>query len=153
MKSNESLLIIKEFSNVLQEFDNKTSKFIDEQLNTTGLVRTHFRILHELVERKELSMSSLSKILNVTKPNITVLTDKLVKLGYVERISSSQDRRVFLIRVTDEGKNFLSKSAEKLINISTHLLNNLDNEDIALIKQTTQNMRKLLSKFNKQIST
>lgn len=149
MQTNETLLVIKEFSNVLNEFNSKAFKFIDDQLNKTGLVRTHFRILYELMDRKELSMSDLSKTLNVTKPNITVLTDKLVKFGYIERISSSQDRRISLIRLTDEGKNFLSKSAEKLINTSTHLLSSLDDGDIELINQTTQTMKKLLSKFNK----
>jgi DNA-binding MarR family transcriptional regulator len=143
------LQIIKEFSNVFHEFNSKTFKFIDEQLNKTGLVRTHFRILQELAEGKELSMSDLSKILQVTKPNITGLTDKLVKMNYVERVSSSSDRRVFLIRLTDEGKGFLNKTVEELIGASARLFNNLEEEDKELIKQTTQSMKRLLFIFNK----
>ncbi|TGE35361.1 MarR family transcriptional regulator [Desulfosporosinus fructosivorans] len=150
MQNDEILLMIKEFSNVSHEFNSKTFKFIDDQLNKTGLVRTHFRMLQELVDGKELSMSDLSEILHVTKPNITVLTDKLVKLDYVERVNSSRDRRVFLIRITDEGKKFMNKSAEELIKSSARFFGNLDDEDLELIKQTTQAMKKLLSKFNKE---
>lgn len=150
MKNHELLLLIKEFSDVFNEFNSKTSKFIDMQLNKTGLVRTHFRILHELVDGKELSMSDLSVILHVTKPNITVLIDKLVKLDYVERVSSSHDRRVYFIRLTDEGKKFISKSAEELIKCSTRLFSDLDEEDLEFIKQTTQGMKKLLTKFNEE---
>lgn len=153
MQNDEILLILKEFSNVLHEFNSKTFKFIDEKLNKTGLVRTHFVILHELIDGKELSMSDLSEILHVTKPNITVLIDKLVKLHYVERVTSSRDRRIFLIRLTDEGKSFFKKTTEGLIKSSARLLGNLDDEDLELINQTTQAMRKLSSKFNKRIYT
>ncbi len=149
MQNDETLQMIKEFSNVFNEFNSKTFKFIDEQLNKTGLVRTHFRILQELAEEKELSMSDLSKILNVTKPNITGLIDKLVNMNYVERVSSSRDRRVFLIRLTDDGREFLNKAVEELIGASARLFNNLDEEDKELIKQTTQSMKRLLFIFNK----
>ncbi|MRN53941.1 MarR family transcriptional regulator [Paenibacillus sp. LC-T2] len=142
------LLMIKEFSNVLHELNSKIIKFVDEQLNTTGLVRTHFGILHELADGKERSMSDLSKILHVTKPNITVLIDKLVKLDYVERVNSSNDRRVSLIRLTDAGQRLINKTAETLINSSSEILKTLDDEDRELIKQTTQAMKKLLTKFN-----
>lgn len=147
MQNDELLLLIKEFSNVFNDFNSKSLKIIDKQLNKSGLVRTHFRILHELVGGKELSMSDLSKILYVTKPNITVLIDKLVKLDYVERVNSSNDRRVYLIRLTDKGEKFIKESAEELIKSSAHFLDNLDAEDLELIKQTTQAMKKLLSKF------
>ncbi|AQS05943.1 MarR family winged helix-turn-helix transcriptional regulator [Clostridium beijerinckii] len=149
MQNDEMLLMIREFSNVLNEFNSKAFKFIDEQLNKTGLGRTHFGILHALVDGKELPMSDLSEILHVTKPNITVLIDKLTKMNYVERISSSSDRRVFLIRLTDEGKNFLDESAAELIKSSISILNNLTNEDVGLIKQTTQTLKNLMIKFNK----
>lgn len=150
MQNDELLVIIKEFSNVFNEFNSKSLKFIDKQLNKSGLVRTHFRILHELVGGKEISMSDLSEILYVTKPNITVLIDKLVKLDYVERLNSSNDRRVYLIRLTDKGEKFIKGSAEELIKSSAHFLSNLDAEDLELIKQTTQAMKKLLTKFTEE---
>ncbi len=150
MQNYEILLMIKEFSNVFNEFNNKAFKFIDEQLNKTGLVRTHFIILHELMGGKELSMSDLSEILHVTKPNITVLIDKLAKLDYVERVNKSQDRRVILIRLTDKGQTFMDKSSEELVKSVDQLLDYLDKEDLDIVKQTTQAMKKLLAKLNKQ---
>lgn len=148
MQSDEILVMLKEFSNVFHKFNSKSFKFIDDELNKTGLVRTHFMILHELVDGKEITMSNLSEVLHVTKPNITVLIDKLVKLDYVERVNIIRDRRIFLIRLTVEGKKFLNESAEELIKSSSHLLSRLDYEDLELIKQTTQAMKKLSSKFN-----
>lgn len=150
MQNDEMLLMIKEFSNVFNEFYHETNKFIDAQLKKTGLVRTHFGILHELAGGKELSMSDLSELLHVTKPNVTVLIDKLVTLNYVERISSNNDRRVIFIRITEKGKIFINKSSEALIKSSAKLLDNFDEQDLELVKEATQTMRKLLLKFNKE---
>jgi DNA-binding MarR family transcriptional regulator len=150
VQNDEILLMIKEFSYVFNEFNSTAFKLIDEQLNKTGLVRTHFIILHELVGGKELSMSDLSWILHVTKPNITVLVDKLAKLDYVERVHDSKDRRVILIRLTDKGEDFIGKSSEELIKSVVQLLDYLDKEDLELVKQTTQAMKKLLAKLNKK---
>lgn len=147
MQSDEILLMIKEFSNVFNEFNHEINKFIDVQLKKTGLVRSHFGILHELAGGKELSMSDLSELLHVTKPNVTVLIDKLVTLNYVERISSCNDRRVIFIRLTDKGELFINKSSEELIKSSTKLLDNFDEQDLELVKETTQAMKKLLLKF------
>lgn len=147
MQSDEILLLIKEFSNVFNEFNHGINKFIDAQLKKTGLVRSHFGILHELAGGKELSMSDISELLHVTKPNVTVLIDKLVTLNYVERISSYNDRRVIFIRLTDKGELFINKSSEELIKSSTKLLDNFDEQDLELVKETTQAMKKLLLKF------
>lgn len=149
VQNDEILFMIKEFTNTFQDFNNRTLKFIDDQLNKTGLVRTHFEILNALAGGKDLSMSDLSEILHVTKPNITVLIDKLVKQGYVERVSRGNDRRVILVRLTDEGEKFVRKSSEELIQSSAQLLDYLDEEDLELIKETTQAMKKLLLKFDK----
>ena len=150
MQNDDLLEIIKEFSNVFNEFNSKSIKIIDKQLNKSGLVRTHFRILHELMGGKEVSMSELSERLYVTKPNITVLIDKLVKLNFVERVNSSNDRRVYLIRLTDHGEQFIKTYSEEFIKSSAHFLSSFDTEDLELIKQTTQGMKKLLSKFTEE---
>ncbi|WFR58989.1 MarR family transcriptional regulator [Anaerocolumna sp. AGMB13025] len=149
MQNDEKLIMIKEFTKSFHDFNNRTLKFINDQLNKTGLVRTHFEILNALAGGKDLSMSDLSEILHVTKPNITVLIDKLVKQGYVERVSRGNDRRVILVRLTDEGEKFVRKSSEELIQSSAQLLDYLDEEDLELIKETTQAMKKLLLKFDK----
>jgi DNA-binding MarR family transcriptional regulator len=79
-----------------------------------------------------------------------VLVDKLVKLDYVERVHNSQDRRVIFIRLTDSGEAFIGKSSEELIKSVVQLSDYLDKEDLELVKQTTQAMKKLLAKLNKK---
>lgn len=149
MQRDEILLLIKEFSHVFNEINHGINKFIDAQLKKTGLVRTHFSILHELAEGKVLSMSDLSEILHVTKPNVTVLIDKLVTLNYVERISNNNDRRVISIRLTDKGEIYSHQLSEELKKSSAQLLDNFDEQDLELVKDATHAMKMLLLKFNK----
>lgn len=51
-----------------------------------------------------LRMNVLSRYLMVTGGNVTGLTDQLVKEGLVERIGDPEDRRSWLVALTDKGR-------------------------------------------------
>jgi DNA-binding MarR family transcriptional regulator len=60
-----------------------------------------------------LRMNVLSRYLMVTGGNVTGLTDQLVKEGLVERIDDPEDRRSWLVALTDKGrKSFAAMAAE-----------------------------------------
>jgi DNA-binding MarR family transcriptional regulator len=46
-------------------------------------------------------MSELSEKIKVTKPNVTLLIDKLEKRGYVERVNASHDRGIIFIKLSN----------------------------------------------------
>ena len=123
---------------------------IDEYLKPYGLVRSHLVILHALMNGKEFTMSELSEKLQVTKQNITVLIDKLEKLGLVHRVSSEQDRRVFLIQLSKEGQEFLNKHAQKLRNAFAEAFNKFDAEDLQSFKDAITALKNLLSKLDSE---
>src|ERR1035437_10753224 len=50
-----------------------------------------------------LSMSDIGKCLSMPKPHITVIVDKLIEEGYVERQSDPSDRRIVNILITPKG--------------------------------------------------
>src|SRR6185369_2564685 len=50
-----------------------------------------------------LSMSDIGKCLSMPKPHITVIVDKLIEEGYVERQSDPADRRIVNILLTEKG--------------------------------------------------
>ena len=71
-----------------------------------------FDILAQLDRAGEaLSMGELSRRLMVTNGNITGLIDRLVRDGLVERQPAPNDRRMQLVRLTDEGKRFFADVA------------------------------------------
>ncbi|MDR6778251.1 DNA-binding MarR family transcriptional regulator [Paenibacillus peoriae] len=57
-----------------------------------------------LYQKDGLSIKELTQKISRQQPTVTVLIDKLVKLGYVERKKEREDSRVTLIYLTDKGR-------------------------------------------------
>jgi DNA-binding MarR family transcriptional regulator len=62
-------------------------------------------VLGSLKRHGILSMSDIGKCLSMPKPHITVIVDKLIEEGYVERQSDPKDRRIVNILLTEKGMN------------------------------------------------
>ncbi|QOS76746.1 MarR family transcriptional regulator [Paenibacillus sp. JNUCC31] len=75
-----------------------------EQQDVTGIVPSHGDILMFLYREDALSIKMLAERVHRTQPTVTVLVNKLEKLGYVERSKSAEDSRVTMIRLTEQGR-------------------------------------------------
>jgi DNA-binding MarR family transcriptional regulator len=49
------------------------------------------------------TFSDLARRLEVSKPSVTAIVDKLVQKGYVERVQSAEDKRAYHILLTAKG--------------------------------------------------
>jgi MarR family transcriptional regulator, 2-MHQ and catechol-resistance regulon repressor len=74
-----------------------------------GLSATAFNVLMILSRCGERGspMHELGELLLVSRANVTGLVQCLEKRGLVERVSSEEDRRVRLVRLTGEGRGLL----------------------------------------------
>jgi len=73
-----------------------------------------------------LRMNVLSRYLMVTGGNVTGLTDQLVKEDLVERVQDVQDRRSYLVCLTDKGRKAFRRMAEEHEQWLGHLFEGLD---------------------------
>jgi DNA-binding MarR family transcriptional regulator len=76
---------------------------VNRELKRLGLVDlapSHGAILITLYREKALSLKDLSVRINKKKSSTTELVDKLIRLGYVEKTTSTEDQRVKLVRLT-----------------------------------------------------
>jgi DNA-binding MarR family transcriptional regulator len=78
------------------------------------------------------------------KPGITRILDKLEKLGYVERIDDSCDRRMKLVQLTESGKALEEKSNELALKTLKEFLEDVDCKDVELVKDV---LKKIIKKF------
>ena len=69
-----------------------------------GLVTSHGDILCELFENDKLSMKDLTERIGRDKSTVTVLVDKLLKQGYVEKARDDEDNRIVFVTLTEKGK-------------------------------------------------
>ena len=100
---------MKKLLSLISKIHEKGNRFIVEELKRNGiegLVPSHGDILVCLYEQNKMTMKNISDKIHRTRPTVTVLVDKLEKLGYVKREVSKEDNRYTYIVLTKKGLDF-----------------------------------------------
>ena len=116
---------------LISKIHEKGNRFIIDELKNNGaegLVPSHGDILVCLYKNGKMTMKEIADCIHRTKPTLTVLVDKLEKLGYLKRETSEKDSRCTNIVLTQKGENFkptfekISKDLNKMLfkNLSEH---------------------------------
>ena len=82
---------------------------IHKHLTSVGLTVSQFAVLEALYHLGPLYQKEIGQKLLRTSGNITMVIDNLEKRGYVKRERKKEDRRVLVVRLTDEGFELISK--------------------------------------------
>ncbi len=119
----------------IREYGNR---FIIEELKRNGgegLVPSHGDILVCLYEQNKMTMKDISDKIRRTRPTVTVLVNKLEKLGYVKREVSKEDNRYTYIVLTKKGLDFKPLFEKISDDLNDMLYKNLsDSEAVTLEK-------------------
>jgi MarR family transcriptional regulator, organic hydroperoxide resistance regulator len=86
----------------------KANRYIVRELEDhgiDGIVPSHGEILYTLFNQDRCTMKELAEKIHRSKPNVTVLVEKLSDLGYIKKEKSSQDSRVTYISLTEKGQS------------------------------------------------
>jgi len=75
-----------------------------ERKANPGIQDARLRLLLRINSAPMLSMSTLGRLLYISKPHMTTLVDALVIEGLVERHYDESDRRVINISITQKGR-------------------------------------------------
>ena len=108
----------------------------------------HYMILKLLEGNKQLYVTEFVDILSITKPQMTSLIDKLIKMGYVNRTNDLDDRRKIYISITEEGKHITSKINNAVNNqIDKHLIK-LSQKELETLENGLLILQRLCSNCN-----
>ena len=86
-------------------------------------------------EEEGIRMRELARRLGGSFSNATVLVDRLVERGLVERLADPEDRRVVLVRTADEGQQLIEQLVTSWRTLSTSLLEALTPEDLTKVHE------------------
>ena len=135
---------MKEMLSLVSKIHEKGNRFIIEELKNNGaegLVPSHGDILVCLYKNGKMTMKDIANSIHRTKPTVTVLIDKLEKLGYLKREDSDEDSRSTNIVLTQKGEDF-KVIFEKISNeLNKMLYKNFSPEESELIEKL---LRKVL---------
>jgi DNA-binding MarR family transcriptional regulator len=123
---------------------------LDNLDKETGLSRPHFEVLFLLDDMDMLPMSKIGEILYISKPYVTVLVDKLVSAGLVERAPSQLDRRIIHIAMTGAGKQYLAKHKNAMSLSIKSKLAHLSAEELTELAIILKKMNTTIPKLNSE---
>lgn len=91
-------------------------------------------------------MSFYSDKLMISKPNLTVMADKLIEEGLVERDFDPADRRVVTLNMTKKGKEFLTEHRERVKQEIVRKLDQFDDGDVKRLNELIEEMKTIFDK-------
>lgn len=129
---------MKEMLSLVSKIHEKGNRFIIEELKNNGaegLVPSHGDILVCLYKNGKMTMKDIANSIHRTKPTVTVLVDKLEKLGYLKREASDEDSRSTNIVLTQKGEDFQATFEKISKNLNEMLYKNLSDKEIEILEE------------------
>lgn len=123
-----------DWDNILQRIMTSYND-ISKSINPKGLLKINLtsaqiKLLTCFSDRDELTMSELSRNLDVSMPTMTAMVDRLVNSKMVKRERNSIDRRVVKVRPTNSGRVVLKKLLRIRRKEMEKILMNLSGEEM-----------------------
>ena len=118
----------------------RVQKLLETNLATTGLTVSDLRILRSLSTKGPAPMTRLSGELFMTPASVTGLIDKLEDEGLVERARGTKDRRVVIVKLTDEGAARLEEGLRVNSQFAAKALKSLSSEEVELLIDLLQRL-------------
>lgn len=128
---------------LISKIHEKGNRFIIEELKNNGvegLVPSHGDILVCLYKNNKMTMKDIANCIHRTKPTVTVLVDKLEKLGYLKRAASDKDSRSTYVILTQKGEDFKATFDQISNNLSKMLNKNLSENEVKLLEELLKKM-------------
>lgn len=110
--------------------------------NDLGFSKSHILLLTYLDEEGPKRPSAIAERLKVTTGGVTVLTTKLLKGGFIEKVQSEADKRSAQIHITEEGKEILEKCRKQVEKMFDDTFNMLTSEEIDTLHLIFKKMTK-----------
>jgi len=115
--------------------------------NITEINPAQGRILFVLWQNDGLPITELSRKTQLEKSTLTSMLDRLEKDGYLERVSSSEDRRKIIIKRTDKDKNLQMIYNKISDEMTGYFYENFSDSEIDIFENSLQKILDNLLKY------
>jgi DNA-binding MarR family transcriptional regulator len=107
---------------------------------------THY-VLATLEKEGPLTMTDISRKLIIPKPNVTPLVDKLIELGYVERLADEHDRRIVKVKITEKGIEVIEELRSQVSEHIKQKLSIFNDEELGELCSALKTVNLILSRL------
>jgi MarR family 2-MHQ and catechol resistance regulon transcriptional repressor len=89
------------------------TRYGEAAIEDTGLGNSDFRVLEVLLHKGALPVNTIGPMVGLTPGSISIAVDRLFRKGLVNRVESSEDRRVRVVALTPRGKKLIVPAFRK----------------------------------------
>ena len=117
----------------------EATQIFEKKLNLalmySGLRIPQFRAMLFLEKSGKITVSDLSRYLNVTRATMSVLVNELLKADIVESIKNPKDKRSFYMRLTDSGLRRLSLAKREVALVQENISSDFTPDTISTLNK------------------
>jgi DNA-binding MarR family transcriptional regulator len=106
-------------------------------------------VLRAVQQHGPVRMSEIGKHMGISKPYMTLLVNRLISEGLVERVPDTDDRRVINVIITEAGRDAIRKFTRNARETVMKNLSSLDSEDISSLHESMKRIRSITSKLER----
>lgn len=132
------------FNEIYIKFMDKYYQGVSDSTKGFKLTEREEFYLDIIYKNKKITLSDFAAQSKITKPAATQIVNKFIKDNYVIKTTSSLDKRVCYIELSEDTEKYLINSYEKLNNLYNECLSFLSKEEI-------DNLNDILLKINRNL--
>lgn len=138
MEREEHLLEVLEHLLIIK---NECSCSISSECGLSDLTVKQIAYLKVIDEHGDVTFSRLAEITKNSKPTITEMVNRFVRMECVYREPSRDDGRILYIRLTDKGKRIATAERAAIRRMVERMVNSLDDEELDLLTGILEKVR------------
>jgi DNA-binding MarR family transcriptional regulator len=137
-----SIQFSKTVRSFMEVFMHRSMRGWSHFAKNSGLSMQQFSLIMQLYHRGACGVSSISESFEITNAAASQMVDKLVQLGYLERIEDPNDRRAKLLSLSEKSRMLVEQSIEERYRWADQLSANLNADDREKIQSALEIMIK-----------
>lgn len=108
---------------------------------------SHIKVIFFVKKLGARSMSELAKAMEISKPNLTPIVDRLLEEKLIARKEGLKDRRKLVVEITEQGEEFIRMLHEQARDRLGERLAEMEEEDLLKLHDATKTLTELLRKI------
>lgn len=116
-------------------------KRLNARLNQEGITFSQYSVLLALGRNGPMQMNKLGEHMLVAPANVTGLVDRIEKRGYVKRKRDPNDRRLYVIELTESGARIYKSISTRFLEYTRSLATDLSPEELAVSLSALKKVR------------
>ncbi|HBG13545.1 MAG TPA: MarR family transcriptional regulator [Clostridium sp.] len=113
---------------------------LEKRLNHYNITRSQWIALYYIKNNNMITQKQLADKTSLKEPSVVRLLDKMELYGWVNRISSNDDKRMKFLALTDSGKEIETAMLDVAEKFKSDVLNGISPEDLDVFKATLNKM-------------